>query len=226
MMEFILSKINLLILAIALFTIMVVFAFSFKSTVIYDISRTISQDTAEIISSIVSSRALCDAQEIHFKRKYTLYGLMDFYYVVELRKEVSLDSGVEHLIIAIIEREEYLKKRGMPTVVSSSQLDFNSRIQIFEYDQKEATLCPIERTILDVRSAPITMDQMVVLHEIYKGNSYLYLIPCSTMAKGLCEQNKMLVGCYLYLKRKESSNCFNVDITNCLNMKVPTCWGV
>ncbi|MEM4598579.1 MAG: hypothetical protein QW400_02720 [Candidatus Diapherotrites archaeon] len=226
MMEFTLSKINLLILAIALFAIIVGFAFSFRSTLLYDISKNIANSSAETISRVVSQKALCDSQEIAFRRKYSFYNLMDFYYVVELRKETSSGANKQHLIIAILERNEYLKRRGTPTVVSSSQLDLDAELQIFSYDQKEALLCPTERTVLDVRSAPIPIDQLTAVHEIYKGKSYLYLIPCSTTAKGICEQNKQLVGCYLYRKRKDISNCFNVDIADCESRSVPTCWGV
>lgn len=226
MMEFTLSKINLLILAVALFAIIVGFAFSFRSTLLYDISKNIANSSAETISRVVSQKALCDSQEIAFMRKYSFYNIMDFYYVVELREEKSSDSSKQHLVIAILERNEYLKRRGTPTVVSSSQLDLEAELQIFSYDQKEALLCPTERTVLDVRSAPIPLDQLTVVYEIYKGASYLYLIPCSTTAKGICEQNKQLVGCYLYRKRKDISNCFNVNIADCESKDVPTCWGV
>jgi|GEM_PF-3560749 len=224
MMEFTLSKINLLILAIALFVIIAQFAFWMKDKVISDISANIAESTIRVVSSTVDTKALCDRHYIPFKRKYTLYDIIDFYYVVELRSEKTKDE-LSHIVVSIIERNEYLRKRDEATIMHSSARDLNAKVQIFSYLPEIGEPCPTERFVVDVRSAPSPLDMVVVVKETFKGEDYIYLVPCSSQVKGMCERNVMRVGCYIYRKRNEGSNCFDVDVSNCLSAPVPSCWG-
>ncbi|MCD6478422.1 MAG: hypothetical protein J7L44_00880 [Candidatus Diapherotrites archaeon] len=235
MMAFTLSKINLLILAVALFAIVVHFAFSFKSTVIAELSKNISEKAMEDISVLINSKALCQELEIKFRRKYTLYDIIDFYYVVETRALKGPEKS--HLLLSIIERNDFLRKRDEAPVIASSRRDINANILIFSYDSEIAEPCPADRFVLDVRAAPSPMDMLVVVKETFRGATYLYLIPCSAEVKGMCERNKLRVGCYMYRKRIKDgvcsstdtksclSNCFPIDIKDCLSLKMPSCWG-
>jgi len=172
----------------------------------------------------VNSQTLCGHVSIRFQRRLSLYDILNFYYVVELRKVEASDRSF--FMVGIMNRDDYLRKGDDAALLASSRRDINAKIMLFSYDSETAELCPSERFVLDVRAAPNPLDELVVVKEVYEGKIYLYAIPCSAEVKSLCEKNVQRVGCYLYKKRNKTSNCFDIDVSECLSSPSPSCWGV
>lgn len=220
MMMFALSKINLLILVVALFTIIVYFAFGFQNVLLTNLAGQEVGKVIEQASYLINSKNLCGTIEVSVPEKLTTAAGQGYYFVMEIR-EVELGDR-NSLIFSIINRDEFLtaKRRGRePTIVASDRRNLRASVHIFSIDERLDELCPSSSSILGLSIGGVIIDNTVIVKEVFEGKDHVYVIPCSSASDTSCEENTQKVACWIREKRGEESNCLDIpEPSDCMNI--------
>ena len=211
MMMFALSKINLLILVVALFTVIVYFTFGFQNVLLTNIA---SQEAAKVVeqaSFLINSSNICGSIEVSVPEKLQTASGQGYFFVMEIR---SVDLGEKKsLVFSIINRDEYFraKKRDEePFISASGRRDIDAEIHLFGVDTEDSgRFCIAETTMLGINIGARLVDNVVIVIEVVGGQEHVYLIPCFSSNKEHCMQNTQEVACWIWAERGEASNCFD-----------------
>jgi len=209
MMLFVLSKINLLILVIALFTIIVYFTFSFQGMLISVAASQEVKKVTEQVSFRIGASNICGTIEVAIPEKIEMASGQGFYFVMEIRK-VEFDD-INSLVFSVINRETYLKakrKGEEPTIIASERLNLKSNIHLFSLDEDDV-LCPAESTFLGLGLRHLPIDNAVIVTESFKGKSHVFIVPCTSANKTSCEENTQRVACWIKEQRGSGDSAFS-----------------
>jgi len=223
MMMFALSKINLLILVVALFTIIVYFTFGFQEVLIANNARQEVGKVIEQTAYLVNSKNLCGSIEISIPEKLSAASGEGLYFLMEIRSVELRDSN--SLIFSVINRDEFFRaerKNEEPTIVASDRRDLRSAVHIFNIDSGINDLCYGDTTMLGFGVHDLPVDSAVIIKEIKKGQDHVYIIPCSSASDTSCEENAHNVACWINQRRGVKSNCFDLP-DNCTGYTISEC---
>ena len=223
MLGFTLSKLNLLILVTAMFAIISFFLFSLTDIVVSDLAQQMVNDYSETVFGLVSGELLCRKSTATVPQSIEYFGgLMPsqrFYYVMYLKRyppDFEPDK-LNMLIFQVASRKERDK------IIATSSIDLNARIYLYEWNTETDTITEQSIITIDPESPGIaTKNSMVFIKEVYKGQSYLHVIACSSSA-AICERNLDWVSCWLSKcpDDRRQSTCFPLP-EDC-GTRVPTC---
>ena len=225
-MMFALSKINLLILAVALFTIVVYFTFGFQSVLLSNAAR---QEVAKVIEPaalLINSRSVCGKIEVSIPERLSTAAGQGIYILMEIR---SVDVGDRNsLVFSVINRDEYMtaKRRNKePTIVAGDRRDLRAELRLFSFPEEDTEkLCPSGSTVLGLAYGRVVVDNAVIVKESFGGHDHVYIIPCHSSSNTSCEENTQKVACWVKEQRGEESKCFDTpeqavcasyDFANC-----------
>lgn len=217
MMMFSLSKINLLILAVALFTIIVYFTFSFQEVLISNTARQEVSKVIEQASYLINSSNLYGKIEVSVPEKISAFSGKEFYFLMEIRR-VPLDKR-NSLVFSVIGREEYFKakrKGEEPTIVASDRQDLNAELHIFSLNQ-DNDLCPADSTMLGETMGSAVIDNAVIVKETFEGKTHVYVIPCLSANEESCPENTQKAACWIIKNRGIASDAFDVPESSFCN---------
>ncbi len=224
MFGFTISKINLLILVLAMFVIVTYFMFGWSNVLVsFSAQQIVDKRIGSDIYNKLGSESICDTSPINSIPPYIDY-FADvsmggrYFYTVSISKLNNSETGKNILIIKAASRKE------PDRVLAVSSFRTDADIRIFDWVESDLTTdqCYFEdkeSLLLDPQAdlwrEQIPKDAITILMEHYEGKKTLYIIACSTkdgIEGGFCEDNLGLVGCMLKKERAGfEGNCFPID---------------
>ncbi len=194
MLEFVLSKINMLILVIAIFAIIAYFLFSLGDMMKVHESQLILSRLKDKADALVTSRTYCDSLFHYFPDSITVTG-EHLYYVIKISTEVD-DSDpnqiVNYMIFSVFPRKEFFSGKT-PKALAAASVRTTADVSLFSY-LKEAGIeeSTESYTLVDPQAFPPSSALMLV-KQVRAGEEYLHVIPCSTPE--ICMLNKDQASC-------------------------------
>ncbi|MDP2666489.1 MAG: hypothetical protein Q8P05_03245 [Candidatus Diapherotrites archaeon] len=189
MIEFTLSKINLLILVVALFGIISFFTFNLGGVfLVNEVKQELDTYSATINASLIAPTT-CDSKPFSIPPKFKSFGSDVFY-------TLSLSQIPDGLGNRLIFSASDIRKPDL--VLAASSLATDARIVIFsDAGGTFFPLSPGEEYVLDPQSVP-PRNAFYMVKSVMRGNTTLYLIPCAISAHAeTCQTNKQLVNQFL-----------------------------
>ncbi len=212
MIGFILSKLNLLILVTAIFAIVAYFSFWLGDQMVSQQAQQIINRFSRNAGNIIHAPNQCNITSLTIPTWIEFFGNLEtgnrFFYLLEISKleNVPTASGsgtINNLIVSVID-----KKRQR--VIAAKALGTTSAIRLFKWSPKddifEETMPPGKNTVLNPQSAPLKTDTVYLVKEIYHGDSFFYVVPCSSEAHS-CEANLEKLGAIIAGERSGVSAC-------------------
>jgi hypothetical protein len=207
MMMFALSKINLLILVVALFTIIVYFTFGFQGVLVSNLAKQEAAKAMEQASKVIESQQQCRSIEVSVPEALETSSGKGYYFLMELR---AVDAGdTNALIFSVINRDAFTRaarNNEVPTIVASQRRDQHAVFHIFSID-KDDKLCPSDSAILGFGIRAIPIDTVMVMKEIYRGVNNIYLVPCTSSNDEDCTDRLQRVACWIQHTQGTKSRC-------------------
>ncbi len=200
MLGFILSKMNLLILVVAIFAIVAFFTFGLADIIKIKESELVLDRVTKKAYALVNSPSYCDSAYHYLPRAITVTG-EDFYYVMKISKGTIELAGGEDTNILIF---SVFSRKDQTNALAANSFRTKAAIWIFskDYDGKEYSgsienVCdsPDEgcSAVLDPQARG-KQDALVLVKEVIGGLPILYVIPCNSEGN-ICEAVKEEVGC-------------------------------
>lgn len=184
MLGFTLSKINLLIFVVAIFSIVLFFIYSFSGILIENIANDYIRIHNQDAFTLVGSPSLCAAQ-VHYLKDSIESGSGNtgrgLYYIMNIKKAKGKD-GMNKMIFQLAPRktpEQFIAAASFDTKADFNFFDFEeltSGDTINVYD---------ENTLLDPQ-AKIPSNAYIILKEVNSGQTTVYVIPCSSRRGSEC----------------------------------------
>ncbi|MFH1752444.1 MAG: hypothetical protein ABH821_05925 [archaeon] len=181
MMGFVLSKINLLILVIALSALILYFMFSFNSLLFGIKSQELIAQVSRNASALVNSPTYCDSIKITLPQKietigFSGTGVYSFYYTLNMQVQ-SIDSSNPDkgnlLILAVV------NKQKPEEFVAAESFLVKGDVKLYEYRETN------EQTFVSLNpSAATPQNALMLVKEISGGEATLYVVPCNQPSKG------------------------------------------
>lgn len=197
MLGFTLSKLNLLILVTAVFSIIAFFMFSLTGLIVSNLSQQLVNDYSETIFSLVSGEMLCRKTTVTVPESIEYFGGLSpsksFYYIMNIKRypEEPVEGKLNSLIFQIADRKQ------KDEIIATKSIDVNAEILLYDWDPDTDIIKEQSSITLDPESAGIaTKNSMVIIKELFNGKNYLHIIACSASA-GLCERNLGRAACWL-----------------------------
>ncbi|MCD6434743.1 MAG: hypothetical protein J7L14_03960 [Candidatus Diapherotrites archaeon] len=192
MLSYILSKANMLILALGLFLITLYFATSWSTLLTSHAASEVVAKISEKISQKINSEAICSISSRIPVPRYLSYteflgGVGRYFYKIIITTEEA-NADYNFLIIKAVSR------RDPSNVIASSSMKTKATIYLFEFQPNEIRDLKISnKAVIDPQAGftidPMaTIDALAVVGEIQEGQKFILIIPCSTRA-GWCEDN-------------------------------------
>jgi hypothetical protein len=209
MMAFTLSKLNMLILVIALFAIITFFMNSLTDLVVSNNAEQLVAAYVQRSDTVILSESLC------FKSAITVPPFLTYFggatqaekflpYIIKISSvENSAGQGLNSLIMAIANRAS--KKNFL----AAKRTDTKADIMIYDWDISTDTIRETGETIIDPQAFPPT-NSFVLIKEIFRDKTFLHVIPCSNQL-GSCSNNTERVGCCLRNRRGVVSACVPIS---------------
>ncbi|MBS3057078.1 MAG: hypothetical protein J4415_00445 [Candidatus Diapherotrites archaeon] len=206
MLGFTLSKLNLLLLAIAASATVAYFMVIYIDASEAQAAQQLAQKLAQDAASLMNSSTYCDYLEFSLPRSFSVGG-KEFYYKLRisgLEAQSETDNPKNYLIFSVIRKRE-----GRESIVATSSVIASAEINVFRFGD-ETTLEPElagleEGAILDPQAIP-RQNIVMLVKEIIDGAPYIYAIPCSSESDASsCPANKSSAA--VLLERPEGFNC-------------------
>ncbi|MBI2530454.1 MAG: hypothetical protein HYW05_04910 [Candidatus Diapherotrites archaeon] len=206
MLGFTLSKLNLLLLAIAASATVAYFMVIYIDASEAQAAQQLAQKLAQDAASLVNSSTYCDYLEFSLPRSFSVGG-KEFYYKLKisgLEAQSETSNPKNYLIFSVIRKRE-----GRESIAATSSVVASAEINVFRFGD-ETTLEPElvgleEGAILDPQEIP-RQNIVMLVKEIIDGAPYIYAIPCSSDSDASsCPANKSSAA--VLLDRPEGFNC-------------------
>lgn len=206
MLGFTLSKLNLLLLAIAASATVAYFMVIYIDASEAQAAQQLAQRLAQDAASLVNSSTYCDYLEFPLPASLSVGG-KEFYYKLKisgLEAQSETANPKNYLIFSVIRKRE-----GRESIVATSSVVASAEISIFGFEDP-TTLAPAladlqEGAILDPQAVP-RQNIIMLVKEIIGGTSHIYSIPCSSESDASsCPANKSAAA--TEIGRTEGFNC-------------------
>ena len=207
MLGFTLSKLNLLLLAIAASATVAYFMVIYIDASEAQAAQQLAQKLAQDAASLMNSSTYCDYLEFSLPRSFSVGG-KEFYYKLRisgLEAQSETDNPKNYLIFSVIRKRE-----GRESIVATSSVIASAEINVFKFIENDNTLSVEgadveEGAILDPQAIP-RQNIVMLVKEIIDGAPYIYAIPCSSESDASsCPANKSSAA--VLLERPEGFNC-------------------
>ncbi|MDO8627724.1 MAG: hypothetical protein Q7K42_04615 [Candidatus Diapherotrites archaeon] len=171
---FVLSKMNLLILAIALFSIISFFTFSLSNIVLQNQAGLVVEKITKNIGTSLSSSTYCDRIVLNLPPYIAGFGNNLLFYKLKV-SSVDDDSDPyngNYLIFSMVNSAD------PKYILSAGKIKSSANLRVFKLEENWQEISPDEGVILDPQSVPST-DAIVAIKKIENGKQNVYIIPCS-----------------------------------------------
>ncbi len=201
MLDFILSKLNMLILVTALFAIGTYFAFYLGQSLEQQQSNTVLSRVIEDVFGVVGSSSICHQVNLTLPPFINTLGRTDtgnkLYYLFRVQRLENVEavdvSGrpVNSVIFSIRD-----KKDG--TILAAQSINTIANIMLFEWDSEATGSDPVSiaspqtdgSVFVEMNPQAVSPENAVmIVKEVYNGQPTLFIIPCSTYVRFQCETN-------------------------------------
>ena len=212
MIGFILSKLNLLILVTAIFAIVAYFSFWLGESMVSQQALQIINRYARNAENVIFAPNQCNVTSVTIPAWINFFGNIEtgnrFFYLLDISKieNVSTTAGgkpMNNLIVSVLDKKT-------KNVVAAKSFGTTATIRLFSWNPKNDELAellpPDKNTTLNPQSAPSPTNSVYLVKEIYNGEPFFYVIPCSSQAHG-CEANLQKVGDMVAGQRGGASPC-------------------
>lgn len=210
LLGFILSKINLLILVVAIFAIVSFFTFSLIDIVKVYEGRLLLDQLSSKAFSLVSSPSYCFSDSFDIPRS-VIVGGDEFFYVIKIStqdlKVQDTDEQITVVIFSMIPRKEFINSINEgttePPSVAASAFRTNSIVKLYSraYNGSDYAAVPLleetgaeENFIIVDPSTKTPFNTIKFRKEVRLGEEFVYIYPCSSFG-GNCESIKNEVAC-------------------------------
>lgn len=172
MIEFTLSKINMLILVVALFSIISFFSLNVgKIFLVGEVKQQLDKD-ALTLNNMMVAPTTCDSKPFVIPPRYTSFG-SNVYYTLAISKAADPNGVFNRLIFSVSD------VRQPTTVLAASSITTPSRIVIL--DNSGGAFVPLgdlEELRLDPQSVP-PVNAFYAVKSVKQGLTTLYIFPCA-----------------------------------------------
>jgi len=237
LLGFILSKLNLLILVVAIFAIVSFFAFGLKDLVLINEARLLLDRVSQKSFALVSSPSYCFSDAFDLPGQIRVAG-EDYYYIlkiskVEINKPTPEDPSaqISVVIFSLHPRLEYLKyfngerAEEPPSIAASSfrtAAEVNLYSEPYTGEEYQDTDPEIATPIIVDPSTRDRYNTVEFLKEIRGGQTFVYIFPCSSsVTHENCEAVKQEVS---YAACLESCAGDSTCRSNCPSPQDPDVW--
>ncbi|MFH0955354.1 MAG: hypothetical protein V1777_04595 [Candidatus Micrarchaeota archaeon] len=197
MLDFILSKLNLLIMVTAIFAIVAYFSFFVDQSVVDRKASQILSRFAEDTRTNVNSQNLCNVSTLTIPPYLCSQGCGSssnrVYFKVRISKipESGTDPTLPSyspntLVYSLLE-----SKAGVTQgrVLASQPYQMKAQIRLFSFNPIIGSFSevtdPNGNSVLDPQSAPSPTDSILLVKETFEGNETLFVVPCSSDSAAL-----------------------------------------
>ncbi len=203
MLGFTLSKINLLIFVVAVFSIILFFIFGFSGILLENIANDYIRIHAQDAFTLVGSPSLCAAQ-IHYLKDSIESSSGNsgrgLYYIINIKRGEG-KNDFNKMIFSLAPR------KTPNEFIASSSFDLNAALFFFDFDEL------VSGGTIHVNDSNSLLDPQkinpsnayVILKEVNLGRTSVYVIPCGNRAGSDCET--LLVNAGNAVKPGEGFNC-------------------
>jgi hypothetical protein len=204
MLGFTLSKINLLIFVVAVFSIVLFFVFGFSSILVENIANDYVRIHAQDAFTLIGSPSLCSAQKQYLKDSIESgsgNSSKGLYYVLNIKKTEG-KNGLNKMIFALAPR------RTPEQYIAAASFDVNAEIKFFDFESLTGGGTPVMNnfnSLMDPQAA-LPSNAYVILKEVNLGKTTVYVIPCSNRLGADCETLFDKAG--QAVKGEQGFNCF------------------
>jgi len=200
MLGFTLSKINLLIFVIAIFTIISYFFFGLSEVAIERIAGDYVRVIGEDAQTIIGSQALCESKTFYLRPALNTSTSSTYnkglYYLLLIKsspfEKTNPDGTKQNLNMVIFS----ISKRKQPdSSIAAFSFSTDAEVNFFDFDDLSdakdesdgyASLSlSTEGTKNDPQRAPAPGDAFILVKEVQKGKKMVYFIPCSSSQQGV-----------------------------------------
>jgi len=209
-------------LVTAMFTIIAFFLFALTDRVISDLAQQHVKEYSETVFGLVTGEVLCRKSTVTIPSSIEYFGGLApserVYYLMHVKRypDQPKENQLTTLIFQIARRKE------PDRVIATSSIDINAKVFLYDWDPETDVMTEGSKLTLDPQSMGREKNSMVLVKEVYGGESYLHIIACSSEAM-LCETNLGKASCWLETCNSESrtSPCFPMP-EDCIS-KVGSC---
>jgi hypothetical protein len=186
-LDFILSKMNLLILAVALFGIVSYFSLGLMETTSSFDATLLLNRLVKTGQSMANSPSYCDSKAVSLPRSLSVGG-NDFFYVIKISK-ATIESNTQ-LAFSFIPRRDYVRAKnssppdfsGVYAVAADSFLT-TATVHLYDYEDyiDSGYSGNPDYIFVDPQAAVgENADSIEFLKEVYNGETFLHIVPCNT----------------------------------------------
>jgi len=177
MLGFILSKLNLLILVVAMFAIIAYFTFSLADVVEIQESQRLLDRLSRTSSSMVNSPSYCDSLTFNFNESLKIMGKPLFYSIRVGYQDVPQEGGEDVTFIIF----SFYPTRSDRAIAAES---FKTNAKVFFYSFETGSTVQVNDETdpsgwieVEPSSVPPT-NAIVVIKQVVNGEQELHFIPC------------------------------------------------
>lgn len=185
MIDFTLSKINLLILVIALFSVISFFALNVgKIFLVGEVKQELDKYSSTLNTSVLAPTT-CDSKPFAIPDKFISFGNNVFYKMYISKTDDPLGT---RLIFGVSDI------RNPDSLLAASSLATTAEVILFDrLGENFVVLDEGEELVLDPQSVP-PRNAFYGVKSVKQGKTFLYIIPCAITPNGeTCSTNKLLV---------------------------------
>jgi hypothetical protein len=191
MIEFILSKINLLILVVALFSIISFFTINVGGIFLAGEVKQELDTYAYAINGMIVAPTTCDSKPISIPNKFSSFGNNIFYHLTISQYPDPNGIAGTRVIFAIND----IKRPN--TILAASSLTTQAEVVVLDLTNGIAPLLSGEELTLDAQAVP-PLNAFYAVKSVKQGRTTLYLFPCAITAYGnTCPDAKVSVNEWL-----------------------------
>ncbi len=197
---FTLSKINLLILAVALFSILAFFTFGFQDILSEREADNLIDELKNEFSLHLNSPSLCSENTTTVPDNLSFFGGKRLFYILTIRK-IEQTENQNFIVLAISKRNEPEK------TIASGRLGTNANIKLFKADSETSLgiSSAEEKTNVDPQAFPPT-NALFLVKENFEGEKNFYIVPCNSEQ---CDVARSALATSVLTDRElENSSCF------------------
>lgn len=212
MMGFIISKMNMLIMVTAIFAIVAYFTFFFGKSIEQREAQALLDRFSEETIGVLSSNGQCHISVMTIPPYIRSLGTGELNnrlrFLVQIDKIEPPGGGKTQISFSILRKKD-------ERVIASRPFATEATVRLFDWDERSANLTqdsdaqirlnpvsaiPISGGAGGAPTSAAATDSLLMIKEVYNGETLLYLIPCSSQY-GQCSANFAQATCLIKEER-------------------------
>jgi hypothetical protein len=205
MLDYILSKLNMLILVTAIFAVATYFAFYLAQSLENQQADTVLKQVTQDAFGVLTSQSICHQVTLTLPQYINTLGRGNggnkLYYLFQINQIDGIQPGPPPLNTIVFS----IRDKRDRHLLSAQQLPTGAQIYLFTWTPSATGTQPVAIaqtdadgtrcgsagqtcSVLNPQSAPVPANAVMVVKEVFEGHTNLLLIPCSTSGSW-CEAN-------------------------------------